>query len=205
MLNLPVLFLFSVILFNSGQLAHTAEQDTVIFTVSPESEVYYTADVRIALVATSTVRGVNNEVSGTIEWIETDSRPFVNAHLTIDASKFDSGNSTRDNDVRDILNVEEYPEITFELSTILGLGDEELSNLDGEYVAAGHLTAHGVTNEMSVPVTIKYANGSLTVEGSVATSYTAFGIDPPRVAGFVSRAPDELRLHVSLIAVKVNY
>ncbi len=195
-----ILFLLFLIIPYASLAA--SEQDTVRFTIAPESEVYYTAVVRIAFVATSTVRGINNDVEGTIEWIDTGSRPVVHAYLTIDASKFDSGNRTRDRDVRNILNADEYPEITFELQAILGLDDKKVTDIEDGYIATGLLTAHGVTKEITVPVRMKYEDGTLTVEGSTSSTYTGFGIDPPRVAGFVSRAPDELRLHVRLIATR---
>jgi polyisoprenoid-binding protein YceI len=184
--------------------AHAGRPDTVSFTAAPGSEVFYTADIRLAFVATSTVEGRNESVSGTILWIETDSRPVVHAELTIDASKFDSGNATRDRDVRNILNVVEYPEITFELASLLGLDAVPLTELSGEYVATGLLTVHGTAKEINVPVRLHYSDGVLTIEGATASKYSDFGIDPPRVAGFVGRAPDELRLHVSLIATRDN-
>lgn len=180
--------------------ANTVQPDTVGFTVVPGSEAYYTADIRIAYVSTSTVRGVTSDVSGSIEWINPDSRPTVHAHIIIDASKFDSGNGARDRDVRDMLNVGMYPEITFELKSVLGLDDTPLSEIDGSYVAMGVLTVHGISKEIRVPVHLHYNEESLTVEGSTEAKYTDYGIDPPRVAGFIGRAPDELRLHVKIVA-----
>jgi polyisoprenoid-binding protein YceI len=184
--------------------AHAGRPDTLLFTVAPGSEVFYTADIRLALVATSTVEGRNESVSGTILWIESNSRPVVHAELTIDALKFDSGNATRDRDVRNILNVGEYPEITFELESLLGLDAVPLTELSGVYIATGLLTVHGTAKEINVPVRLHYSDGVLTIEGATASKYSDFGIDPPRVAGFVGRAPDELRLHVSLIAMRDN-
>ncbi len=180
--------------------AFTAGQDTIRFTIEPGSEVYYTADVRIALVTTSTVKGDNTHINGTITWIDAGPRPVVNASLVINAAKFDSGNSTRDRDVRGILNVGKYPDIRFELKSLLGLEDKPLQHSSGEYVATGNLTVHGVTKEVRVPVRLHYTDDILNVEGSTAARYTDFGIDPPRVAGFIGRAPDQLRLHVKLIA-----
>lgn len=177
-----------------------ADRDSVTFTITADSEVYYTADVRIALVTTSTVKGVNNNINGTIEWISSDLRTEVYADITIDAAEFDSGNSRRDRDVREILNVEEFPYITFELQSILGMANKSLTEISGEYVATGLLTVKGRTKELTIPIQMDYTGGVLTAEGSTAAKYTDFSIDPPRVAGFVSRSPDELRLHVKLIA-----
>jgi polyisoprenoid-binding protein YceI len=180
-------------------LANSAEQDTVRFNILPESEAYYTAPIRIALVSTSTVTGRNNNVSGSVMWIATDGRAKVEASVRVDAATFESGNATRDRDVRTMLEAESYPEIVFRLESILGLDETPLTSLDGTYVAVGMLTVRGITKEISVPVEIHYRDGQLTVAGSTASKYTDFGIDPPRVAGFIGRAPDKLRLHIRLI------
>jgi len=193
-----IIVIFFTLTFNSTLLS--VDRETVQFLVSEGSEVYYTADIRIALVSTSTVKGVNSSVNGIIKWIETEARPIVKADITIDAAQFDSGNSSRDSDVRDILNVDEYPEIRFELKSLLGIEAKSLEEISGQYVATGSLSVHGTTKEISVPVSLHYIGGMLTVKGSTAAKYTDFGIDPPRVAGFVGRAPDELRLHVNIKA-----
>jgi polyisoprenoid-binding protein YceI len=182
-----------------GQALST-EQDTVRFIVGPGSEVYYTTNVRIALVATSTVKGINRDIRGSVKWIAAENRPVVQTKLTIGTANFDSGNSARDKEVSNMLNANEYPEITFELQSLLGLEDKPLTEIDGQYVATGILTVRGIPNEMHVPVNVQYTDAILTIEGSTTSKYSDFGIDPPRVAGFVGRAPDELRLHVNLIA-----
>ncbi len=197
-----IVVIFLILTLNFTLLS--ADRDTVIFTISEDSEVYYTADVRIALVSTSTVKGINTNVNGIIKWVETESRPIIKADITINASQFDSGNTSRDSDVRDILNVEEYPEITFELISLLGIEAKPLEEISGDFVATGSLSVHGTTKEISVPVSLHYTGGMLTVKGSTVAKYTDFGIDPPRVAGFVGRAPDELRLHVNITAQRAE-
>ncbi len=192
---LVILFLFIPV-----TEASAGAQDTLRFTIEPGSEVYYTADIRLAFVATTTVKGVNSDVQGAITWIELGDRSNVRANSTINAKAFESGNSTRDRDVREILNVEEYPVITFELTSIIGMGHTSLEDIAGEYLAVGNLTVHGVTKEIRVPVKIAYEEYKLYIEGSTASAYSDFNINPPRVAGFVGRAPDELRLHAYIVA-----
>jgi polyisoprenoid-binding protein YceI len=179
-------------------------QDTIWFTIEPESEVFYTADIRIAFVATTTIKGTNSNIDGGITWIDSGDRSIVQTHLTVQAQKFESGNNSRDRDVREILNVDKYPVITYELTAILGMGYTSPEDIEGEYLAVGNLTVRGVMKEVRVPVNIKYANDKLYIEGSTASAYTDFNIDPPRVAGFVGRAPDELRLHAYIVAKMEN-
>lgn len=192
------LFILFLLIMPVGTAA--AEQDTLRFSLDGDSEVFFTTDVRIALVATSTVKGVNSSIGGTIEWIQSDPRPVIEANIEVDATKFDSGNNARDREVRKLLDVDNFPYITFELKSVLGIENKPLTELNGQYIATGYLTVGGTKKEISVPVQINYTEGILVIEGSTAAKYTDFGIDPPRVAGFIGRAPDALRLHVSISA-----
>lgn len=192
------LFILVLLIMPVGTAA--AEQDTLRFSLDGDSEVFFTTDVRIALVATSTVKGVNSSIGGTIEWIQSDPRPVIEARIEIDAAKFDSGNNARDREVRELLDVDNFPYITFELESVLGIENKPLTELNGQYIATGYLTVGGTKKEISVPVQINYAEGILVIDGSTAAKYTDFGIDPPRVAGFIGRVPDALRLHVSIVA-----
>jgi polyisoprenoid-binding protein YceI len=184
--------------------AEGAGPGDIVFSIHPDSYVSYKAPVRIALVAGSTVEGVNHEITGEIVWRSSESRNEISATLVIDAGAFDSGNSRRDRDVRNILNAEKYPDIVFTLTALLGVENGPPETIGGEYVAIGKLTVNDTDKEVSVPVKIRHESESLRIEGSVAVRYTDFNIDPPRVGAFISRAPDELRLHVHIIAEKTH-
>jgi len=190
--------LFLLLIMPVGTAA--AAQDTLRFSPDGDSEVFFTTDVRIALVATSTVKGVNSNIGGTIEWIQSDPRPVIEARIEIDAAKFDSGNNARDREVRKLLDVDNFPYITFELESVLGIENKPVTELNGQYISTGYLTVRGIKKEISVPVYMNFTDGILFIEGSTAAKYTDFGIDPPRVAGFIGRVPDALRLHISIVA-----
>jgi polyisoprenoid-binding protein YceI len=91
----------------------------------------------------ATVRGRFNEFEGTIEAAEdlNDSRVYGK----VNAASIDTNDATRDAHLRsaDFLDVENYPEITFESTHIEPLGGPE-------FRLTGDLTIHGVTRTVEL-------------------------------------------------------
>jgi polyisoprenoid-binding protein YceI len=48
-----------------------------------------------------------------------------------------------------------------------------------EVEATGDLTLHGVTREVTVPLTARLRGSTFAVDGSVTVTFTDFGIDDP--------------------------
>jgi len=98
----------------------------------------------------ATVRGRFNEFEGTIEAAEdiNDSRVYGK----VNAASIDTNDSTRDAHLRsaDFLDVENYPEITFESTHIEPLGGPE-------FRLTGDLTIHGVTRTVELDSTVEGA------------------------------------------------
>jgi len=91
----------------------------------------------------SKVRGHFNDFAATIVTAENPLESSVTA--TIQAATIDTRNETRDNHMRspDFLDVENYPEITFQSTGLRTSGDD--------FELDGNLTIHGVTH----PVTLQ--------------------------------------------------
>jgi polyisoprenoid-binding protein YceI len=91
----------------------------------------------------SKVRGHFNDFAATIVTAENPLDSSVTA--TIQAASVDTRNETRDNHMRsrDFLDVENYPEITFQSTGLRTAGDD--------FELDGNLTIHGVT----LPVTLE--------------------------------------------------
>jgi hypothetical protein len=90
----------------------------------------------------ATVRGRFNEFEGTIEAAEDINESRV--HGKVNAASIDTNDATRDAHLRsaDFLDVDTYPEITFESTHIEPLGGPE-------FQMTGDLTIHGVTRTSS--------------------------------------------------------
>ena len=101
----------------------------------------------------STVPGRFNDFSGQIVYDDKDpSKSSVK--VTIKAASVNTDNTTRDNDLRsaNFLDVEKFPEITFQSKSVEKKGDG--------YVAHGALTIHGVTKDVDLSFAL---NGPVTM------------------------------------------
>lgn len=95
----------------------------------------------------SKVRGRFTDYDGTI--VVDKARPEVSTvELKIKAASIDTGNENRDKDLRspNFFEVEKYPEITFKSARITPRGQDH-------YDVTGTLTIHGVSKEVTLPVT----------------------------------------------------
>jgi polyisoprenoid-binding protein YceI len=114
-----------------------------IFTVDPaHSEV--TFQIRHLV---SQVRGRFNDFSGTIQ-MDPKNLPASSVEFQIKAASIDTNQSDRDKHLRsaDFFDVEKFPEITFKSKSIKPAGKDT-------YNVTGTLTMHGVSKEVTLPVT----------------------------------------------------
>jgi polyisoprenoid-binding protein YceI len=93
------------------------------------------------------VRGKFTDYKGTIQ---VDPAKMTNStvELAIKAASIDTGNADRDKHLRsaDFFDVEKFPEITFKSKSIKATGKDE-------YAVTGTFTMHGVSKEITLPVT----------------------------------------------------
>ena len=95
----------------------------------------------------SKVRGRFAKYTGAIN-IDDGDLTRSSVEVSIDASSIDTGVADRDTHLRsaDFFDVEKYPEITFRSTKIAPRGQNQ-------YDVTGSFTLHGVTKEITVPVT----------------------------------------------------
>jgi polyisoprenoid-binding protein YceI len=115
----------------------------------------------------STVRGQLGPICGTIEY-DGKSVNSVKADVTIDVTKINTQNTSRDNHLRtdDFLNVEKWPTMSFKSKRVEAAGD-------GRFKLVGDLTIRDKTNEVVLDVegpapVVKGPRGVLT--GATATT-----------------------------------
>ena len=95
----------------------------------------------------STTYGRFNDVSGTIE-LDEENPEASSVEVKIDPASVDTGHKERDEHVRgeDLLNVAEYPQMTFKSTSIERTG-EKTGKITGD------LTLHGVTKPVTLDTT----------------------------------------------------
>jgi polyisoprenoid-binding protein YceI len=164
------------------------------YVVGKGSVVSYRVRVKTLGVIDEQIEGRNEALRGEVEW-RANAAPTGWAEA--DISGFHSGIASRDHTVAKLLGAPAMPNIRFELGRIEGF---RLDQTTGRVEAIGQLTVNGHTREVRVPLAYHLGGGTLQVEGDAPLHFTDFGITPP-VLGFVfKRAPDDLTIHVHLIA-----
>ena len=86
-----------------------------------------------------------------------------------------------DETMYDSLKSQQHPQIHFHLIELLLTGATNHNDiLEYELEAHGELAVAGVTNEITMPVSVlPLGNGKLKISGGVPLKMTSFGIDPP--------------------------
>lgn len=113
--------------------------------------------------------------------------------LTIEARSIDTDNTERDEHLRskDFLFVEQYPTITFVSTAIAGAGST--------YTVHGDLTMRGVTQRLTIPVTVEQRQNDIVVRGNISLSRKAFGIT---YNAFFNPVQDKVDVICTIVGVK---
>lgn len=99
--------------------------------------------------------------------------------LVIDAASYETNSDSRDRAVKaDALEVEKFPQITFESTRVSDA--RKLDEGSAELQIVGRLTLHGVTREITVPVAAKLTGGRLIADGRYLLALADYGI--PRLS-----------------------
>ncbi|MBX9766494.1 MAG: YceI family protein [Bdellovibrionales bacterium] len=145
--------------------------------------------------------GTNCAIQSEIQ--KTEAGPVLKLEIPIE--QFQSGNSSRDEDVKSILKYAEHPVMRFE-SEILNLPELKASVNSGSAVdIPGKLRIGGVQFPVGFQVRLSRQDGRILLRGTMTTTFTHFKIPPPQVlGGVVSSAEDRLELHVALSSEKLQ-
>lgn len=125
------------------------------------------------------------------------SNAFESLSMTIPVEDLDSGSRGLDRNLRNNLNADDFPNITFELSEVTSVeqsGDGLLITAEGSVTAAG--SAHPVV--MTVNATVD-SEGGLQFSGTQPLKMTDFNIDPPTALLGTVRAADEFSVIYSVV------
>jgi polyisoprenoid-binding protein YceI len=123
------------------------------------------------------VKTVRGQLPVRSAWIDVDEsgRP-AGMHATVDVAGIDTGNARRDRDLRGprLLDVAQYPVLTFDSSAIERVGDTE-------WIVTGRLAGHGMHVEVSMQVQITSTHdGGIAVRAVTEFDREALGVKAPR-------------------------
>jgi polyisoprenoid-binding protein YceI len=159
-------------------------------------------EFRVKHLGISTVRGSFREFEGHIEiGDDTDS---TRAYGTIKAASLDTGEPKRDEHLRspDFFDAENYPEITFESTSIEVVDDEE-------FHVTGDLTMHGVTHPIRLVVEVEgteqdpWGNTRVGLEAQGEINRGDWGMKFNQALGSGNMiVSDKVRINVDISAVR---
>ncbi len=124
----------------------------------------------------------------------------VSVEVVIDVEGFDCGKRKMNNDMKDALKADQYPNIRFVYKKAESSPDLPNNN----YIIHGELTVAGVTREISFIAEGDVSeNGEMRVSGNKKIFMTDYGIEPPTGLFGLIKADDELTVHFDLTAKRI--
>ncbi|SCX39900.1 Polyisoprenoid-binding protein YceI [Klenkia marina] len=128
-----------------------------------------------------TVVGTTDQVTGTLEISGGD---LTSAEVDVDVASVTTDSDRRDSYFRDdVMEVGTYPTATFEVDQAVDL--PELTGTPVTVPVAGSLTVHGVTQQVTVDLSVVRTADGVQASGSIPVTFADYGVTPPNL-GFVS-------------------
>ncbi|HUI29059.1 MAG TPA: YceI family protein [Candidatus Acidoferrales bacterium] len=119
------------------------------------------------------VDGVSSEIfcSGQLDSI---SHKLKLINVSANVLSFNSGNSSRDKTAMNAVDAEHYSQVVFQSDTINYVSDSTL-------FVVGKLSFHGITNEISMPVSLNYESGTTDCEGGFEANFSDYNVERPSI------------------------
>jgi len=136
--------------------------------------------------------GKSSHLTGMIDFDE----ELIDFYL--DLETLDTGNSRRDRDMYNTLNVDEYPfaEFTGWLDTDFDLDSDEMQHV----TVTGDFTIHGITREMTIEGTLQKLGDEIRIEAEWVHDMTDHDIEPPGILFY--RVRDEMDVRIEATKTK---
>jgi polyisoprenoid-binding protein YceI len=124
----------------------------------------------------------------------------AHAEVSIPVRSMKSEHQGMDEAMQDAMNEKEHPRIRYQLTEIT-LKQPHAPGAPFQFDTRGDLSLNGVTNKITMPVTIESTDKShLKISGEVPLKMTDFKIKPPVKAG-IFRTADDVKISFEWIAV----
>jgi len=144
-------------------------------------------DEELAGFGAKTVVGRTPDVSGSMEIVGSQ---VIGAEFIVDMTTLITDSGPRTSALRASnggLETDTFPEARFELNQPIELGSVPAEGAAIDVLAVGNLTVHGVTNEVTIPLTAEVQAGVITVFGNLEGMLLAdYDIPKPTAAAVVS-------------------
>lgn len=116
--------------------------------------------------------------------------------IVCEVASFESGKSRMNKEVYKAMEVEDYPEVTF---NYVRTEDIVRHNNQLSLNAIGELTIAGTTHTINTTLTGEYREGILKLEGTERFKMSSYGVEPPSVMFGTIKAGDKISIKYSFI------
>jgi polyisoprenoid-binding protein YceI len=166
----------------SGTGSDTASTDGTYLVGSGSEAGYRVTEVLIGQNSTAVGRTTSIWGSVTISGASVTTGTF-----TVDMASVVSDQSERNGqfDGR-IMNVAQYPTATLKLTTPIALGTIPPVGSNATYTATGNLTMHGLTRQVTFPLTAERTSDGIFALADVPIVFADWNIANPSIGGFVT-------------------
>jgi len=139
-------------------------------------------------------KGVSNHLVGKID-LDKNTVDFY-----VDLATLDTGNEKRDKDMRETLEVSEYPFAEFFGRLVT---DFDISSSEPQKATAkGEFTVHGVTNTIEVTGTLQKVEAGLKLTAEWVILLTDYNIEPPGLLFY--KVDDDQDIKIETVLKPVN-
>jgi polyisoprenoid-binding protein YceI len=114
----------------------------------------------------------------------------LNGIVSINSANLISDNLDRDKHMYEVLNIEKYPKISFNIKSI--------KEIDKEYLINGVLNLHSTSKELDIIATIKESKNTLLLDSNFSIKMSDFGMEPPKILFLKVRDLVDLSIHLNL-------
>jgi polyisoprenoid-binding protein YceI len=145
------------------------------------------------------LKGTGHEVHGSFHVTKGSigfdrSAPAMSGSIVVSAASGDSGDKSRDKRMHsDVLNVDQYADVTFEpksyQGTIAPSGDSSIQ-------VSGVFTLHGAPHEITVPMQVHIDGTNVTARGNFSVPYVKWGLKDPSI--MILRVAKEVQIDLDL-------
>jgi polyisoprenoid-binding protein YceI len=121
----------------------------------------------------------------------------VEATVPSRSLKNKNGYKGMDERMHDALKIKEYPKITYKLTELTLKDAPKAAGEPLQFDSKGELTVSGVTQTLTMPVTMEKQGEKLKTSGDLTLKMTSFKIDPPapKIALGLISTGDEVKIH----------
>jgi len=114
----------------------------------------------------------------------------AHAEVSIPVNSMQSGTDGMDSVMQQAMDAKDYPRIVYKLTGLTFKGPHT-ANTPFQFEAKGELSLNGVTNKITMPVTIENSDKKkLKISGSIPLKMTDFKVPPPVKFGVFTTVPE---------------